>query len=190
MSDNIYIPIGTNCTIANFLRDKKFREHAFPFDWNLSSLESVYNVLFNDFEGFLDDIYVGKKIKRMFFEDNILDVTVHSTEIYPVICKKYNILFPHDYVSVDSDNLSQVKNKYLRRINRFREMISNTDNKIFMIYDFQELNDWQKSVFQDYNNSIVEQWKFNIEQVNKIKLLFGEKKHIQIMSLSELKKIS
>ena len=40
-----------------FLRYKKLRNEAFPFDWHLSTLEQVYNVLESDFENFMDDFH-------------------------------------------------------------------------------------------------------------------------------------
>jgi hypothetical protein len=96
---NIYIPIGSNCFITQYLRTNGLRMEAFPFDWNCSSLKSVYEALNNNFESFLDNIYIGEITKRFYFEENekciynINNLFTHNEFIYPVICKKiFNII--------------------------------------------------------------------------------------------------
>ncbi len=158
----VYIPIGTNCLVANFLKQRNLRKHAFPFDWNCTSISSFCDIISNDFDGFLDDIFIGEKIKRMLFEENqINQVKVYDTEIYPIICKKYNILFPHDFDNTDKKTLSEVKNKYKRRIERFRDFIANTNNQIVLVYHVDNLNDWQKSVYLSYEPDIIKNWNNN-----------------------------
>lgn len=186
MEKIIYIPIGVNCYIAHFLRSHNLREYAFPFDWNCASFDSVYNVLLNNFDGWLNEIFIGNKTKRMFFEDTIQNLVIHSEYIYPVICKKYNILFPHDYNNIDEKTLLEVKNKYIKKIDRFREIMSDKNNKIILIYHFEELNDWQKSVYSSYDMNLLNSWKFNYDYINKIKNLFLDKPNVQVISLTEL----
>ena len=57
----------------------------------------IYDVLSNDFENFLNDIFIGTKIDRLYFgdDDNII---ITNEKIFLIICKKYNILFPHDFI--------------------------------------------------------------------------------------------
>jgi len=154
---NIFIPIGQDCEVAHYLRRKKLRSQAFPFDWNCASLEMVLNVLSSDFEGFLDDIYIGKKIRRMYFEDNGVDIKILNEFIYPIIDKKYGILFPHDYDNIDDNTLAKVKDKYNRRIQRYRETINNTELAIYLVYGnpHGELNTWQVSCYKEYDPSLL-----------------------------------
>ena len=100
---NIYIPIGSNCYTSSYLRKHKMRHIAYPFDWNCASLEMVYNVLINDFEDFLNDIFIGTKINRLYLGDGDDNLIVSHEKIFPIICKKYNILFPHDFNKIDAD---------------------------------------------------------------------------------------
>jgi len=73
----------------------------------------VYNVLSNDFENFLNDIFIGTQINRLYFDDNNkdndADVILSKNKIFPIICKKYNILFPHDYNSIDIAEITKFK---------------------------------------------------------------------------------
>jgi hypothetical protein len=48
------IPIGSNCRVAEALRDLNLRQHALPIDWTLSSGQAVLNLFKNDFEHFFD----------------------------------------------------------------------------------------------------------------------------------------
>ncbi len=194
--ENIYIPIGSNCFITQYLRRYGLRMEAFPFDWNCSSLKSVYEALNNNFESFLENIYVGEITKRFYFEENenhISDVISHNEFIYPVICKKYLILFPHDYKSIDDKTLESVKEKYKRRINRLNYYINNVgiNVKVTLVYsniDFV-LNDWQKSVYNDCGIDIKLLTDNNIIYINKIKNMFKDHDNISVISFEELKNI-
>ena len=183
----IYIPIGSNCEVSFFLQNNNLRNVAFPFDWNCSSLKSIYEILLNNFDSFLDDIFIGEAVNRLYFEELEQGLTKIDNEfIYPVICKKYLILFPHDYKEVDNDALVIVKQKYKRRIERFNTYINRDDLEIIMIYcniDFN-LNDWQKSV---YNKFEIDIQKENSIYLDKIKEFYKDKPNIKIISLEEFK---
>ena len=185
--ENIIIPIGSNCETTHYLRKHNIRNIAYPFDWNCASLEMIYDVLNNDFENFLNDIFIGTKIDRLYFgdDDNII---VTNEKIFPIICKKYNILFPHDFNKIDANYINKVKNKYKRRIERFKNII-NSDKIIYLVYCNKKfnLNQWQKSVYNEYNKKILEHYNGNTYFLNKIKELFKDKKNINIISLDELK---
>lgn len=188
MDDNIkFIPIGSNCEISWYLKKKNKRVEAYPFDWNCCSLQMLYNVLSNNFKDFLTDIYIGTKIKRLYFDETLKNLIVSNEDIYPVICKKYNILFPHDYNKIDNDTIEKVKVKYIKRINRFNDVINNDNNKVYLIYCNENflLNEWQKTVYNEFDLNIV---NYNKNILNKIKELFTHKKHITIISLDEFKK--
>ena len=57
------------------------RHIAYPFDWNCASLEMIYNVLSNNFEDFLNDIFIRTKIKRLYFGDED-DIVVSNETIF------------------------------------------------------------------------------------------------------------
>lgn len=189
MVDINIIPIGSNCKISHYLRRCKLRHNAYPFDWNCTSLKMIYDVFSNDFENFLDDIFIGTEINRLYFGDDDDKLIISNEKIFPIICKKYNILFPHDFNKIDANYINQIKNKYKRRIERFRNII-NSDKIIYLVYcnaNFN-LNQWQVSVYNEYNKEILKHYRGNnIYFLNKIKELFKDKKNINIISLSELK---
>ena len=85
--ENIFIPIGSNCETSHYLRKHNIRNIAYPFDWNCASLEMIYDVLSNDFENFLNDIFIGTEIKRLYFGDDDNRI-VTNEKIFPIICKK------------------------------------------------------------------------------------------------------
>ena len=189
---DIYIPIGMNCYIANFLKSKKLRLFALPFDWNISSLHMSYNVLYNDFDGFLDNLFIGTQTHRLLFdEDDNTKLTVSNSLIFPVICKKYNILFPHDFPNINDKTILDVKDKYNRRIQRFRHIINDPSKNIYLIYcDLNnDLNEFQTSVYQEYNPKLLNLFKNNDIYIDKIKTLYEKHNNIKIISLEELKTI-
>jgi hypothetical protein len=184
----IYIPIGSNCEIAHFLKSKNLRFFAFPFDWNCAPLKSIYNLLLNNFDLFLENIFIGERIHRLYFDDNETETKIEKDFIYPVICKKYLILFPHDYKSMDHQSLADVKQKYKKRIERFNNTMSNDELEIVMVYcniDFN-LNEWQKSVYDKFIIDTELLKKDNDIFIDKIKKFYNYKKNFQIISLEEL----
>ena len=186
---NIYIPIGSNCYTSHYLRKHNMRHIAYPFDWNCASLEMVYNVLSNNFKDFLNDIFIGTKINRLYFGDEDDNLIVSNETIFPIICKKYNILFPHDFNKIDTVYINKVKNKYKRRIDKFINLIT-SDKSIYLIYSNKHfsLNEWQKSVYYEYDPKILEKYTYNNElYLNNIKEHFKNNKNINIISLNELK---
>lgn len=190
MCDNVkFIPIGSNCEISWYLKKINKRNEAYPFDWNCCSLSMLYNILINNFEDFLTDIFVGTKIKRKYFDENDNNLIVSNEEIYPVICKKYKILLPHDYKKIDNSTINIIREKYKKRINRLNNVINNDKYEIYLIYCNENflLNEWQKSVYDEYNYDVT-----NIEEniLDKIKKLFIHKPNIKILSLEQLKKMT
>jgi hypothetical protein len=57
------ISLGHTCWPASHLQDHALRKRSFPFDWMITSFESLYQILETDFYGFLD-------IQHMHIGDN------------------------------------------------------------------------------------------------------------------------
>jgi len=185
----IYIPIGSDCNVSHFLRKNNMRVCTFPFDWNCAPLKSVYEILVNNFSSFLEDIFIGERIHRLYFDDIDQDEPKIEREfIYPVICKKYLILLPHDYKSIDGENLVNVKQKYKRRIERFNNYINRDDVEIYMIFDNVDfkLNEFQTSVYNKFNIDITLLQNENNNYIDKIKNLYKDNKRIKILSIHDL----
>ena len=65
-----FIPIGSDCSPAKILKEKGLRILAFPFDWVICPIYSIYKLLSNSFENFMDNIIVLEKDYRMLFNEN------------------------------------------------------------------------------------------------------------------------
>lgn len=127
---NIYIPIGNSCGIAWQLRKSDGNE-AFPLDWfQLPKMNTIFKILEDNFEHLTDtDNLSFWKYSDKFFIDSkpgVPSALFKNT--------KYKIKFCHDFTKEDLSELSDVKDKYDRRIDRFYESIK-SDNKIIFIRD-------------------------------------------------------
>lgn len=109
--------------------------------------------------------------------------------IYPVICKKYLVLLPHDYKSVDDTALAKVKQMYKSRCERFNSYI-NSDLEICLIYcniDYN-LNSWQKSVYAMFSIDISILQKENHFYLGKIKELYKAHSNITVIAFEDYAK--
>ncbi len=128
------ISLGEVCTTAAALEVFELRNAAYPFDWLISRYESFCNVLKQDFKDFLNPEYL----------------TIRSDN--RGIINKYGLVFLHDFPTIHyvgdpqtelpiNENilnpnwinfLSDVQQKYDRRIQRFRDACL-SDKKIYFI---------------------------------------------------------
>ena len=146
--DNIiYISAGMTCAVTLKLKDLKLRKYAFPFDWQITSMKSFYECVVNDFDGLLDEIWIGDRIKRLLIVDSVDDVTQLDEMIYPVICKKYNILFPHYFHEVDKKSIDDVRLKMKRRIESFNDALK-SQSKVRFVHNRWPLYDWQREQYE------------------------------------------
>tara|TARA_Y100001933_G_scaffold265198_1_gene336827 strand:- start:12075 stop:12695 length:621 start_codon:yes stop_codon:yes gene_type:complete len=184
-----YIPIGFDCLPTHNLKRKGLRKSAYPFDWQVTSIKSFYNVCKNNFEGLLDEMWIGEQIHRWYYVDSDTSCNPRTQRsrdyIYPVICKKYNILFPHYFHRHDKEFVDSVKLKMNTRIVNFQNKISDNNINKELIYSFGEPNEWQQKCFDesglqsDFSNETNE--KYFIKSKN----LF-ENKNVKFVSLSNL----
>lgn len=178
--NEIYIPIGTNCSIASYLRHIGYRKEAFPFDWTVTPIQSAIELINNGFEDFFkkENLVFLEPTNRLLFKENGIDVQVSEEIITPVYDKRYNILFVHDFSENAQEEYELVKEKYMKRIKRIKDVLEDKTIKISFVYDNTEPNKWQK-----------EQYKKVQYQLNKLTLKELEKinNNIQILSFEDLK---
>lgn len=84
---------------------------------------------------------------RQYFDENGTVLEKRDQVITPVLCKKYNMLFPHDFGEKAKEEFETVKAKYQIRIERFKEKVLNKQN-IILVYNVDNLNPWQ---IEQYN---------------------------------------
>lgn len=148
-NNHIYIPLGNDCSVAHFLRKENLRNFALPFDWNVTPLKSVVMLIENKFEDFLDPVNLiyEEPCQRLLFKEK-KDLEIKEDIITPVICRKYEMLFPHDFSVKGLDDLALVKDKYLKRIIRFQKLMNDRNTIIVFVVADSKLNIWQNDIFK------------------------------------------
>ncbi|WP_309384263.1 DUF1796 family putative cysteine peptidase [Cerasicoccus frondis] len=143
-----YIPIGIDCEISEFLRRKNLRKEALPFDWNVTPIESAFSLLENRFSDFLnpENLVYLPPTERLLFEEEGQDVKAERDIITPVVCRKYGMLFPHDFSAAGVNDLEKVRDKYARRIQRLLELLDSPAPKQF-VYRCSDVNVWQREQY-------------------------------------------
>jgi hypothetical protein len=118
------ISLGFSCHIAQDLEIFGYRNHAYPFDWVISDMQSINDLIENKFENFI----------------NLKDLYRDSEYNYIIKHRKYKIDFYHDFLeSVDlSEQIQNVSNKYLRRINYFFDVLQSGKKILFIRYMLDE----------------------------------------------------
>lgn len=130
----LMISIGYNCWGAYQIQKHGWRTASFPFDWNLTPVKGINQILQDNFRYFLD-------------ETHLITRHIYHQFVYNVY---YNIFFAHDFPVCAGEiicdgwqqHLPEVKNKYERRIQKFNNL-SDYKGKIFfirLIFAFNQLN--------------------------------------------------
>lgn len=180
----IYIPIGSNCSISDYLRSNELRYQAFPFDWNITPITTALSLINNKFEGFLDlqNLQFLPPVKRMLFAEDGINLKSTDEIITPVVCRRYGILFPHDFSVAGIDDYTEVKDKYARRIEKLMCLIEEKQNIVF-VYHNGRPNDWQ---LEQYNLSGLE---FKVSSEREIKEIFKalHLNNVKLISLNKLR---
>lgn len=142
------IPLGINCDISHYLRRSGLRATAFPFDWNITPIQAAVELIRNDFEKFLDrsNLAFLPPVNRLLFDEDGVEVEIKNDVITPTVCRRYHILFPHDFPRSGAEQLGDVKDKYNRRIDRLISLLQSEIHLIFVAHDGQ-LNDWQQEQY-------------------------------------------
>jgi hypothetical protein len=126
---NTYISIGSQCTTALLFNNLQVKKESFPFDWMFSTPQFVYTIIKlllidkKNINDIVDNYFFvcDKRAQLKGLEHFILN------ENGPMLINsKYNVCFPHDKIS-DRD-------KYIRRMIRFKEILLNKDIFIYFMY--------------------------------------------------------
>ena len=149
MSQKTFVPIGVDCSVSHYLRNKNMRVQAFPFDWNVTPISSAITLIQNGFNDFMEEknLIFLPPVKRMLFEENGVDLKVVDEIITPVICKKYKILFPHDFSVAGKEDVFVVKQKYERRIRRLVKLLDESE-KLLFVFNLRLINEWQLAQYE------------------------------------------
>lgn len=127
--DPVVISLGYRCQVALQLRIHNLRKEAFPFDWMITPFESLYRLLENDFEDFLQPEKLIFR-KRFLYQDDWGEFKGSYPHIWE---SKYNLLLRHDFDLLDNfiEQYSVVASKYERRIIRFYNTLNSGKHVYF-----------------------------------------------------------
>lgn len=134
---NYYISLGSNCFVRRVLTKygikppKKHGELSFPFDLNITPLNSLVELLENDFQGFFDSLVLNEDCKERKMWINT----------------KYSIQFVHD----ENLTLEGLKKRYTARINNFKN-ISKNSNSVKYVMACYHRNFSQENLNRVYNS--------------------------------------
>ena len=126
---NTYISIGTQCTTSILFNILKIKKESLPFDSMYSTPQFVYIILKlllidkKEIEDIVDNHFFvcDKRAQLKSPEHLTLD------ENGPILVNsKYNVCFPHDKITD--------RNKYIRRMERFKQTLLDTDNYLYFVY--------------------------------------------------------
>lgn len=164
------ISLGFDCSAARYIRRIGKRKLAFPFDWAVTPIQSAIELFRTDFKDFLNenDLIFLPPTPRKLIDDNDIEIIVTRDLITPCISKKYNILLPHDFTKEGSKDLSMVKDKYHKRINRMYDLFKETDNNFIFVAHNDFPHEWQQERYKMANKTFTNDfgnWKIKLKQV-------------------------
>ena len=162
---NNVISLGAYCFVASELKRFNIRKKAYPFDWNITTMETVLLLIKNKFEHFNDMNFIKKK-------EHSEIKTIYDNKYYP------HLEFIHDF-DEHLSNTVEIKEKYKRRIDRFFNDI--TQATLFVRYiinraDYKFILQNNKKILKlikmyNNNNDIVYVMNNNIRR-NPVKEIF------------------
>lgn len=144
----LFVSLGSHCHPAHDLRAFNLRRLAFPLDWIISfNGEALISLLEEDFTYFLDD-------------------SCFDTFGYELLNTRYELEFLHDgnfSAGVFSADLPALKEKYARRINRFRSL-KNYTGKVYFIRQnsLYSVTDPHRFFRNEHNVAITEEYAWRL----------------------------
>ena len=125
-SDYNIIPIGDHCAISMIIKELNLRKQSYPFDW-VTNIEQLYDTNISELKSSNNVYDIVKKYIGDAFDN---DKKINSIN---------NIWFPHD-----SENITEIFEKYKRRFIRLKEDL----NKKYMYILLTRHYYIEKSIFE------------------------------------------
>lgn len=169
-----YITIGSDCSPAAALRNLGLRDFALPFDWVQSNIYSISRCISDDFDKFHTNLQINPSKTRLidyygfqfphdypFNNTNIIETDVGEGGFGEEKCSFIKDNW-HEYYNI-------VKEKYNRRIDRFRNIMNDSTPIIVLCrYNTQDIFQLQDFFLKYYNrdniyfvNSTIENFENN-----------------------------
>lgn len=151
------ISLGWFCGTASSMEKHGLRSHSGPFDWYFSEFDSVLKVIETDFSDFM-------KKENLWFNDSNCKVFYDT---------KYGFHCSHDVVHSFDEEYPLIYQKYMRRVEQFKEDIKSPTCFIRTVKDESEISFIEKN--RDYiykvlrkentNNNIIFLLKKNLRNM-------------------------
>ena len=149
---DIIYSLGINCACAEYLRKHHLRTKSGPLDWIMSSdIYAPFKTILDEFKIFLEFSYLSADI----CDDEALNIKcVHTKNQYILV---------HDFFKdkTISEQENDVKQKYLRRINRLYSDLNSSKRILFcwygetgIILDTNQLLNYVKEIRAKYKADI------------------------------------
>lgn len=131
------ISIGIQCTNATLKKKLHIDTKTLPFDWQISNPKFVFTIL-RLLLDYKDSITIEDIVEHHFFNCDKRAKRFPNTEHYfscddgeALLNSLYDVVFPHDTYS------NETKEKYVRRLNRLRDYILSSNEKLIFVYSSQ-----------------------------------------------------
>ena len=155
--EDIYIPIGFQCTTAEILKKLNKRLFSFPFDWIISNPESIVKL----FEIFLDkNCIIEHFVREYFFKFDRLLNTIKQEEFFYqdnsniFYNSNYELIFPH----IQCNDVYFLQ--FVKRFERLKNYILHSNNKLKFVFVNRIINN-------NNTNANDNKMKFSINNINK-----------------------
>ena len=159
-----YISLGNDCTIAMILAHLNKKQATLPLDWVVcKDFETCINLIDSRFKYFIDDPEIICEVKdaiKGFLSKGWLEFCKGNFDdnkfVNSYINKKIHITYVHDFkkdIPFD-ENYLIVKKKYIRRIERFYNILKEKGNLINFIFYYPDLNNESLHKFENILSSI------------------------------------
>ena len=151
-SDPTIISMGYDCSPAQALRDMNIRKFALPFDWNISSMNSLERCFLDKFSMFHQNLTFNHNKTRLV--DHYGFEFPHD---YPILkdvldCSFISVVKEHTIVDNWQDYHAEVCAKYKRRIDRFNDLLAKPEPLIVLCRHDVRFIPRLKSLFETYYN--------------------------------------
>lgn len=128
------IPIGVQCLNATLKKEINKDTKTLPFDWMLSHPKFVYEILKLLLENKMN---VEEIVNDHFFccdkraNFKIIEYYYIDNNGFALYNSKYDVIFPHDV------NNNETRMKYIRRLERLKDLILHSNEELVFIYSSQ-----------------------------------------------------
>jgi hypothetical protein len=134
----LYISLGNECCVKAYIIDSIVTQPTYMFDWlRVFCVKDIINVFKNNFEDFMNEIdFVSD-------DQSPIGAIQPNPEHINKYNKKYNYTVKHDFTIREKDTFELVKDRYNRRIERFKEDCKDSETVfIRFILNDENINDY------------------------------------------------